>query len=108
MVSAESWRPAENVTNHAGQPLVGDREFFQPPPPEIGDVISAWSTLRAGSSAWPLWIKICLLLSLAALTYIGAVALGQQLGWRHESPIIFGIAMALVVLLVGYLAGRFQ
>jgi hypothetical protein len=45
-----AWNPqdrgdGEPVRNHAGLPLPHDADFFVPPPPEIGPVLSAHSTL---------------------------------------------------------------
>jgi hypothetical protein len=56
------WKPIPNLVSHAGQPLSLDVNFFMPPPPTIGALISAHTTLTA-SSAYPIppllrWIAI--------------------------------------------------
>lgn len=42
----EEWQPPAEVCNHAGGPLSGKEDFFAAPPPEIGEVFSASSSLR--------------------------------------------------------------
>ncbi|HEU5116136.1 MAG TPA: hypothetical protein VFT74_05605 [Isosphaeraceae bacterium] len=44
----EGWSPSPDVHNHDGGPLFEDRVFFAPPPPEIGEVVTASSTLPVG------------------------------------------------------------
>jgi hypothetical protein len=71
-----AWTPAPDTTDLAGQPLAAnDREWFASPPPEIGDVVAAWSTQRAGSSIWPTWLKLMILLIVA----VGAVFLANAI-----------------------------
>ncbi len=52
----ELWIPSASVTNHNGDPLPPDRVFFAPPPPEIGEVVSAYSTLPTGKRPMP-WLS---------------------------------------------------
>jgi hypothetical protein len=42
------WRPGPAVVDHLGRPLPSDRVFFVEPPPEIGPVVSAYSSLKQG------------------------------------------------------------
>ena len=42
------WNPGSTVTDHLGRSLPSDRDFFVPPPPDIGTVVRAWSSLRQG------------------------------------------------------------
>jgi hypothetical protein len=39
------WAPTDTVTDHLGRELRSDRDFFMAPPPEIGEVITAFSSL---------------------------------------------------------------
>lgn len=48
----QSQQAEEPITNHAGEDLPDDIDFFVAPPPEIGTVSSAHSTLRQGVSPW--------------------------------------------------------
>ena len=46
--NSSRWIPLRTVTGHAGQPIGGDMSFFEPPPMQIGEVITAHSSLRTG------------------------------------------------------------
>ncbi len=54
------WAPPEGLTRHSGTPIEPDLDFFAPPPPEIGDLVSAESTLRYGKRPWKLASRIAL------------------------------------------------
>jgi hypothetical protein len=42
---ARDWEPGPAVTGHRGEPLNPGRDYFVPPPPEIGEVVSAYTSL---------------------------------------------------------------
>jgi hypothetical protein len=44
--TGESHMPDKNVTDHCGNALPSNLDFFAPPPPEIGEVTSAFSSLQ--------------------------------------------------------------
>ncbi|MGG6263508.1 hypothetical protein ACQ4M3_04010 [Leptolyngbya sp. AN03gr2] len=45
-----TWTPTSTVTGHTGESLPSNLVFFVPPPPEIGQIRSAYSTLETGKS----------------------------------------------------------
>lgn len=47
---ASSWQPSSNIKSHAGSPPNADADFFMPPPPTIGELISADTTLKTSSA----------------------------------------------------------
>ena len=53
-----AWKPPPTVTDHLGQPLGFDRDFFVPPPPEIGEILSADSSLRLGGATRTRWVCV--------------------------------------------------
>jgi hypothetical protein len=55
---------APELRNHAGEPLPRDVDFFTPPPPEIGAVVSAHSTLRKSVRPRPAGLRAGLALSI--------------------------------------------
>jgi hypothetical protein len=67
--------PEATWTDHGGQPVQGDANFFAPPPPAIGTVLSAWTTLRKGKK--PLSGVV---LALLILTAVGVEAAGVVAG----------------------------
>jgi len=46
--SYKPWQIVGEISNHAGGPIEADAEFFAPPPAEIGEVITAYTTLKQG------------------------------------------------------------
>jgi hypothetical protein len=42
------WNPPPHLVDHVGQSLPPDMVFFTPPPTEIGDIISAYSSMDIG------------------------------------------------------------
>ncbi|WP_295614190.1 hypothetical protein [Chamaesiphon sp. GL140_3_metabinner_50] len=45
-----SWQPHSEIKSHSGSPLTVDADFFMPPPPTIGELISADTTLKTSTS----------------------------------------------------------
>jgi hypothetical protein len=55
------WRPHPSVTSHAGLPLSIDADFFVPPPIEIGNIISANTTLTKTAQPMNLYLRSILI-----------------------------------------------
>lgn len=88
------WIPAAGVTSHAGTPLPSDQVFFAPPPPEIGEVISAWGTLQRGAS--PLTANERAPRVLAPLAVISVLVLILPLGSAEKAFLLFvGLGLTL-------------
>jgi hypothetical protein len=45
-----SWQPHPEIESHSGSPPTADADFFMPPPPTIGELISADTTLKTSTS----------------------------------------------------------
>src|SRR5262249_16045079 len=103
------WKPGASVTGHGGRALTLDGDYFVAPPPEIGEVVSAYTSLRKPVQAQGL--VVCLLAALA----LGAV--GFVLGWlvmsllepndKTASPIVGGF-LAVLGALIGWALMRFK
>src|SRR5262245_33753683 len=52
------WTPPDNMTNHGGKDLSDKDDFFAPPPPEIGEVTSAYTSLRTDKHPWPMGTRV--------------------------------------------------
>src|SRR5688572_2875353 len=48
------WLPPDDVTAHNSEPVDRTRDFFHPPPAEIGKVLTAHSTLVRGKEPYSL------------------------------------------------------
>ncbi len=102
------WTPPAGVTAHDGAAIAEDVDFFAEPPPEIGPVASAYSTLKVGQGADRRWIRAAIVLVLAGL--------GGYLGWSvpsKEGPVVgllfgggFGAAIGLLIAFVGFKGHR--
>ena len=82
-----------------GQALANDREWFAPPPPEIGKVVAAWSTQRAGSTIWPVSLKMFIVLLGGAL---GGCVAWVWAGYAHannrrEREALFTLLLCILV-----------
>jgi predicted Zn finger-like uncharacterized protein len=86
----------KDMTDHRGQPLPEGAEFFVPPPEDIGEPLSGYTTLRKGHREWPAWVAIAAPVVGAAL----GVAFGVWLSGTSASmgavehivfPILFGL-----------------
>jgi hypothetical protein len=44
--TAASWQPPSDLSNHGGDPLSSNDDFFAAPPPQIGQLLSAATTLK--------------------------------------------------------------
>lgn len=89
---AASWQPSLDIKSHSGSPLPVDADFFMPPPPTIGELISADTTLKTSTAdpmpavaRWALTILVLALASLVVLLIfhnaIGALMTGGILGF---------------------------
>lgn len=78
-----AWTPGEGVLRHAGVPVEREFDFFASPAQEIGEVVTAESTLRQGKRAMPLLLRLFLSMAVGMLTLVllvgGAFALRMGL-----------------------------
>lgn len=99
---------AGEITDHRGEPRRPDRELFGMPPPEIGRVLSAESTLPPGKDALPLPVRLLIVLLAGAAVY-GAVwylTQGMRPTDRETLRLLLGGGGAVAAaVLAGYLSG---
>jgi hypothetical protein len=93
--------PLGEVLNHNRQPLPRGLDFFVAPPPEIGLLLSAFSTLRRGRKPWPIGARVGLLVGAIVSGVLSAVffAFGRQ-GVLAVLAAVLTLVAALVVWLV--------
>jgi len=102
-----TWFPSPEVKDFNGNPLPGDLDFFVSPPPEIGTLYSAFSTLKRGQQPMgPVARFGCA---------VGGALLGGVVGFfMIPTPIIlwfdrFWLLLALGALgVIGILAGAIE
>ena len=104
-----AWSPPEGVTRHSGDPVVADADFFAAPPEEIGEVISAESTLASGRRPW----KTASRVALSGLV-AWAIAMGAGFFLEQANPADLGFArfleglIGLIVFPLIWIATRFH
>lgn len=90
------WSAPRDCTTHSGTRIDRSLEFFEPPPDDIGPVISAWSTLKYATRARSPGTKI-------GLTFLSVVVVGAifgPLGWVSGDAVpILGMGLVFGILL---------
>ncbi len=103
--SRSQWKPSAGVTDHRGDALQPDRDFFRPPTAQIGRILSAFSTLRVKQLPIPPIIRY---VAIGACIAAGAICClwGVAHGERMEGPVMIvgGIGGGgMLVLIAMYL-----
>lgn len=92
-----TWAPPPGVTRHAGVPTEPDADFFADPPEEIGEVLSAESTLKTTKRPWKATSRFVLA---GLIGWCGAMLLPlfgvQETAWEV-------VLFLLIALIVWYL-----
>ena len=99
------WLPGPQVKTHNGEPIANNMEFFDLPPPSIGEVLSADTTLQFGESPMSSILRV----GMATGLFTGLLAVGIYLRddpvSRRELHLVWiagiaGAALAGVILLI--------
>ena len=97
----EEWRPPEGVCNHAGGPLTGNDDFFATPPPEIGEVLSAHTSLRRDSRPMAPGTRLTVAVIVGALGMGLGVFIALNLRdhfWQLFWPVLFaGLGLGITL-----------
>ncbi len=83
------WNPPPNVTEHNGEPLSPDRDFFVLPPAEIGPVRTAHTSLKKGVRERPAPVRAALALAAGAAGFL--LMLGfEYIIFEYIIKVLFG------------------
>ena len=94
----------EGIPNHTGEPRAKPADFFAPPPPEIGQVLTAESSLAPGRRAMPLWLRLAIAGIIAAGLWGGTTWLLQgSREYGQMAPVIAFFWAAIVAGVFLYL-----
>jgi hypothetical protein len=104
-----AWEPTEGVLTHAGTAIPEDMDFFVPPPPKLGKVMTAWSTLKLGQEA-PSPASKALVAGLAGVLTAGVVLAVAAAAFGRVEPeiLLFAAGTGLLVALLAWFARRFK
>ena len=112
MIQAQtSWEPPAGLTAHGGFAIGPEMDFFAPPPPEIGPVVSACSTLKKRRQPFSYAMRALIGLAAGAAMMLVAEILLRVLGnppsYNGPMRIMFGV-FAIVIAIVTFFALRFK
>jgi hypothetical protein len=96
------WEPGEDVKNHSGADLSGKDDFFVPPPAEIGEVVSATTSLRRGTEPMAPGARLTLAIAVGTVGLIIGLVIAVNLKtpfWQLFWPVVLGgIALGIALL----------
>src|SRR5215469_3061956 len=108
---SSGWSPRAHDVDHAGNPLGSERLFVVPPPAQIGELMSAWSSVRRGTTVASIWkrVSICVLWTTGFLCLSElAILLGRYLWHLDEDTALLIRGAGLSVAPCAGLLAAFQ
>jgi hypothetical protein len=96
---AASAETLDDVPDHTGRPNRSTADFFVPPPPEIGPLVSAASTLQVTDQPMGLAERIHRVLAMVLVLSAGGLGIGLWLGMMRG-----GVVYAIVCPIAGLVA----
>ncbi|HEX8915170.1 MAG TPA: hypothetical protein VF796_22655 [Humisphaera sp.] len=107
----QAWDPPAGVVDHNGDPLEPGWTFFRPPAAEIGDLLSAHSTLKAGEAGWSALARVGLVLGILGLEAVLMAGVILAKGRAAEDAVLIaagvGLFVAPVAALIAFRRTRF-
>ena len=99
------WTPPEGIPGHAGTPIPSDLDFFEPPPEEIGEIVSAWSSLSTDKEPMGPTLRWILAFVIGVGGWLGGTLLFRMFDVRDDFAAnalggLIGVIGLLVVLAV--------
>jgi hypothetical protein len=97
------------LPDHSGKPQRFTADFFVQPPVEIGQILSAESTLKYGAREMPLWARAGIALAVAAAIMTGGYFLSRGAVRTVKTDLNnLGIVFAILSLPVSWYLTRFR
>lgn len=101
------WNPPENLVDHLGQVLSPEMVFFTSPPPEIGEIMSASSSMSIGKKILQrnkgYKRKAFLVIATTAFLVFGLLAIADFVGLSLIAVIAIIIIGPIIALKTGYI-----
>jgi hypothetical protein len=93
------------LTNHGGGELPSDADFFVPPPAEIGELVSAYTSMRQRDEPWTPSARLAWIIFASAIGMLLGVLIAILFRARHPAPLLIvplllggiGLGIALLV-----------
>ncbi len=99
------WTPPATVTDHLWGKLAPECDFFVAPPPEIGEIKSAYTSLKKGVDARPVPTRLAIAAGVAAAGCIAALALNSLTHLLLVVASLTHTSIPLWAAILGCLAG---
>src|SRR5262249_47521978 len=100
--------PAGPIPNHGGAEQSPDADFFVPPPPEIGEVLSAHTNMRQHHEPWPPAAIVAWCVLGAGIGVLIGAFLMAVIRVRNPAPLLVlplglgGIGLAIALWATGF------
>jgi hypothetical protein len=101
------WRPPEGMNDHGGRSIIDQADFFVDPPKGIGEILSAYTSLKVGVEPTSAAARTAWVLGLGG----GGLLLGGVLGilTEHEGALlVIGLIVGVTAAIIAFYATRFQ
>lgn len=109
--TASAWSPPPAVTGHTGEPIPPESVFFVPPPPEIGEIRTAYASLKKGAKTRSRQSRTILAAILFLVPILAAVAVVVFGGATAEQAVIAlfaGLVIGVVAAVIAWNVTRFK
>lgn len=98
-----AWVPARGATTHAGTQIPPEMLFFAAPPPALGPVITAWSTLNQGKTPWSIGLRLLVAAAVGFILPVGCIVLAMA----AQDQVAPGVWLVLLTVGLGITAIAF-
>ena len=103
------WSPAPDLLRHSGDPIDPRSDFFAEPPAEIGELVSAETSLREGQKPWRLPTRLAMIGLIGWGGYMVTDYLARGAGpWDQGTYMSLGLLATFVVMVVAWFLTRFS
>ena len=109
------WIPPPTITEHQGEPIAPDRDFFVVPPIDIGPVRTAHTSLKQGVVAKSPPVRLAIALAWGAVGFLLAMGLQRftallyiPSGLTHTPIVLWEIIIAILPAYLGWRKSAFK
>lgn len=107
-VMTKRWAPPANVTDHYGNQIPPNMEFFAEPPPHIGELWTAASNLTPDAQPMAMPIRLVLTLAFGGGLLAAGVGAGIAFDWEPQAGWIVGGIAGLIAAGLTYWLTSFE
>jgi len=98
----QHWTPPDGVTEHSGRDIAPERDFFAPPPAEIGKIESAYTTLKSTKAPWAAPSRFAFAGTVAAVIAFAIYYFVSNMGGRNSRDLTVVAIPVGIGALIGF------